>query len=67
MKGAITSTCTPIGYMHLLKGAFKKTKQGAPTQLYRLKSHDWHKMLQVQFVAFLQLSWAHYLKICVEP
>ena len=53
MKGVITSICTPIGYMCSLRGAFTKTKQGGPTQLYGLKSHDWHKVLQVTFAAFL--------------
>ncbi|KAI5084158.1 hypothetical protein GOP47_0000327 [Adiantum capillus-veneris] len=32
--------------MRLLKGAFTKTKKGGSTQLYGLKSHDWHKILQ---------------------
>ena len=45
MKGVITSIHTPTSYMHSLRGAFTKTKQGGPTQLYRLKSQDWHKVL----------------------
>ncbi|KAI5061146.1 hypothetical protein GOP47_0023651 [Adiantum capillus-veneris] len=32
--------------MRSLKGAFTKTKKGGSTQLYGLKSHDWHKILQ---------------------
>ena len=47
MKGFITSICTSIGYMCLLRGAFTKTKQGDCMQLYGLKSHDWHTVLQV--------------------
>lgn len=47
MKGIIASIRTPTGYMRSLKGAFTKTKKGGSTQLYGLKSHDWHKMLQV--------------------
>ena len=53
MKGVITSIRTPTGYMRSLRGAFTKTKQGGPTQLFGLKSHDWHKVLQVTFAAFL--------------
>ena len=45
MKGVITSICNPTGYMCSRKGAFIRTKQGGPTQLYGLKSHDWHKVL----------------------
>ena len=47
VKGVIASIRTPTGYMRSLKGAFTKTKKGGATQLYGLKSHDWHKMLQV--------------------
>ena len=53
MKSVITSIRTPIGYMRSLRGAFTRAKQGGPTQLYGLKSHDWHKVLQVTFAAFL--------------
>ena len=45
MKGVMASIRTPTSYMHSLKGAFTKTKKGGSTQLYGLKSHDWHKML----------------------
>ena len=47
MKGVIASIRTPTGYMRSLKGAFTRTKKGGSTQLYGLKSHDRHKMLQV--------------------
>ena len=47
MKGVMASIRTPTGYMRSLKGAFTKTKKGGSTQLYGLKSHDLHKMLQV--------------------
>ena len=47
MKGVMASIRTPIGYMRSLKGAFTKTKKRGSTQLYGLRSHDWHKMLQV--------------------
>ena len=53
MKGVITSIRTPTGYMRSLRGAFTRAKQGGPTQLYGLKSHDWHKVLQVTFAAFV--------------
>ena len=53
MKGVITSICTPTGYMRSLRGAFTKAKQGGPTQLYGLRSHNWHKVLQVPFATFL--------------
>lgn len=55
VKGVISSIRTPTGYMRSLKGAFTKQKKGAKKeasqsygQLYGLKSHDWHKMLQVR-------------------
>ena len=67
MKGVITSICTPTSYMRSLRGAFTRAKQGGPTQLYGLKSHDWRKALQVIFSTFLQLSCAHHLKICAKP
>ena len=47
MKQVIASIRTPTGYMRSLKGAFTKIKKGGSTQLYGLKSHDWHKILQV--------------------
>ena len=58
MKGVMASICTPTGYMRSLKDAFTKTKKGGSTQLYGLKSHDWHKMLQVTRLIF-QLFYAH--------
>ena len=58
MKGVMASIRTPTGYMRSLKGAFTKTKKGGSTQLYGLKSHDWHKMLQVTSQS-LQLFHAH--------
>ena len=58
MKGFMASIRTPIGYMRSLKGAFTKTKKGGSTQLYGLKSHDWHKMLQVTS-HLLQLFYVH--------
>lgn len=47
VKDSIASFRTPTGYMRSLKGAFTKTKKRGSTQLYGLKTHDWHKMLQV--------------------
>ena len=47
VKDQIASFRTPTGVMHSLKGAFTKTKKKGATQLYGLKTHDWHKMLQV--------------------
>ena len=52
VKGEIASFRTPIEYMRTLKGALTKTKKRGSTQLYVLKSHDWHKMLQVCFPLF---------------
>ena len=43
----IKSFCTPTGYMQSLKGAFTKLKHRGSKKLYGLKTHDWHKMLQV--------------------
>ena len=45
MKHVIASIRTPTGCMQSLKGAFTKTKKGGSTQLYGLKSLDWHKIL----------------------
>ena len=47
VKENIASFWTPTGYMRSLKGAFTSTKKRGSTQLYGLKTHDWHKMLQV--------------------
>ena len=47
VKHSIGSIRTPTGFMHSLKGAFTTTKTKGSTKLYGLKSHDWHKMLQV--------------------
>ena len=47
VKQAITTLRTPTGCMRSLKGAFTTTKKRGVEQLYGLKSHDWHKMLQV--------------------
>lgn len=55
MKQVIASIRTPTGYMRSLKGAFTKTKKGGSTQLYGLKSHDWHKMLQVSCTYLLHV------------
>lgn len=42
MKGIITAMKTPTRYMHNFKGEY-----AAIEKLSGLKSHDWHKMLQV--------------------
>lgn len=42
VKREISSFRTPTGHMHCLKDAFTKDKK-----LVGLKSHDWHKFLQV--------------------
>ena len=47
VKQVITKFRTPTGYMRCLKGAFSKIKRRGVEQLSGLKSHDWHKMLQV--------------------
>ena len=47
VKTVIKSFGTPTGYMRSLKGAFTKSKKRGSEQLYGLKTHDWHKMLQV--------------------
>ena len=52
IKQVIASIRTPTGYMRSLKGAFTKTKKGGSTQLYGLKSHDWHKILQVSTLLY---------------
>ena len=52
VKGEISSFRTPTVYMRSLKGVFTKTKKRGSTQLYGLKTHDWHKMLQVCFPLF---------------
>lgn len=58
VKGVIASIWTPTGFMRSLKGAFTKTKKvGGTSQLYGLKSHDWHKMLQVSNIFFFQCMW----------
>ena len=54
------ATCVHLGVLS------QKTTQEGPTQLYGLKSHDWYKVLYVSFVAFVQLSCAHHLKICAR-
>ena len=43
----INSFRTPTGYMRSLKGAFTKSKHRGSEKLYGLKTHDWHKILQV--------------------
>ena len=52
-KQVIASIRTPTGYMRSLKGAFTKAKKGGSTQLYGLKSHDWHKMLHVNGLSLI--------------
>lgn len=53
LKGG--SLQTPMGFMRSLKGAFTKTKKkGGTSQLYGLKSHDWHKVLQVSNIFFVK-------------
>lgn len=47
VKDRLASIRTPTGFMRSLKGAFTSTKKRGSTKLYGLKSHDWHKMLQV--------------------
>ena len=47
VKQTITSFHIPNGCMRSLKGAFTKNKKRGMEQLCELKSHDWHKMLQV--------------------
>ena len=53
VKQAITTLHTPTGCMRSLKGAFTTTKKRGVEQLYVLKSHDWHKMLQVSVFQLL--------------
>ena len=53
VKTVIKSFRTPTGYMRSLKGAFTKSKKRGSEQLYGLKTHDWHKMLQVWMTSFL--------------
>ena len=53
VKQAITNLHTPTGCMRSLKGAFTTTKKRGVEQLHGLKSHDWHKMLQVRVFQLL--------------
>ena len=53
VKQAITTLRTPTGCMRSLKGAFTTTKKRGVEQLHGLKSHDWHKMLQVSVFQLL--------------
>jgi hypothetical protein len=48
VKEMITTIRTPTGYMRCLRGAFSKQRRKGVEQLAGLKSHDWHKMLQVR-------------------
>ena len=47
VQGVIASIRTPTGCMRSLKGAFSKPTKKGKTNIYGLKTHDWHKMLQV--------------------
>lgn len=60
VKQAITTLRTPTGFMRSLKGAFTTTKKRGVEQLYGLKSHDWHKMLQVSVFQVLYVE----IKFC---
>ena len=45
VKKAIKIVCTPTGTMHCLKGAFSTSAK--ERELSSLKTHHWHKILQV--------------------
>jgi hypothetical protein len=51
MKDVITMFQTPTGYMRYLREAFSKLRRRGVDQLVGLKTHDWHKMIQVNNVA----------------
>ena len=48
VKQQICSFRTPTGHMRCLKGAFIKKKKRGVERISGLKSHDWHKMIQVK-------------------
>ena len=47
VREAIKAIKTPTAYMHSLRSCFSKEEE-----LVGLKSHDWHKMLQVCFIHY---------------
>ena len=56
VKEIISSFRTPTGHMHCLRGAFTKNDN-----LSGLKSHDWHKFLQVNYNSLIILDYYNFL------